>query len=281
MAPSEWSIDGNGAHLTVRAWQPDSAPRGGVCIVHGLGEHSRRYLHVADALVRKGFAVVAPDMRGHGRSSGPRGHAASVGQMLVDLSFVLAASSDRFDAMPWMLYGHSMGGAIALAYALRRPAAVAACIATGPAVRPAFDPPAWKVALGRAMRRVAPALSMQNEIDSNGLAHDASVLRDYRADPLVHSRISAALGVDLIDLGPQLLAEAPGLKVPTLIVHGGADPITSAKASRDFTDLAGPICRYVEVPGAYHEVHHEASWGETWHVIDGWIDTTLPAAYTH
>lgn len=279
-APSEWWVDGNGTHLSVRAWRPDGAPRGAVCIIHGLGEHSRRYVHVAEAFATRGFVVIAPDLRGHGRSSGPRGHAASVGQLLVDLSFVLADANQRIPSSPWMLYGHSMGGAIALAHALRRPATIAACVVTGPAIRPAFTPPAWKVALGRAMRRVAPAMTLQNEVDAEGLSHDANIVRAYRADPLVHDRVSTALGVDLLDLGGQLLAEAPGLTVPTLIVHGGADPVTSPQASRAFAEAAGPVCTYVEVLGSYHEVHHEASWGETWRVIDEWLQATLATART-
>src|SRR6185436_7925642 len=105
--------------------------------------------------------------------------------------------------------------------------------------------------------------------------HAAAVVEAYRRDPLVHDRVSAALGIDLLDLGDQLLAEAPSLRVPTLIVHGGADPVTSAAASREFARLAGGACSYYEVPGAYHEVHHEASWRDTWLAIDGWMDATL------
>jgi alpha-beta hydrolase superfamily lysophospholipase len=280
--PSEWSLDGNGAHFSVRVWRPDGAPRGAVCIIHGLGEHSRRYVHVGHALASRGFAVIAPDLRGHGRSSGPRGHSASIGQLLEDLSLLRAAAHERFGVSPaWTLYGHSLGGALALAQALRHPATIAACVVTGPAIRPAFVPPVWKVALGHVLRRIAPSVLMHNEVDANGLSHVDNIVRDYRADPLVHDRISTALGIDLLDLGDELLADAHTLTVPTLIIHGGADPITSPRASREFAKLAGPICTYVEVEGSYHEVHHEASWDETWRVIAGWIDATLPLAHTH
>lgn len=271
----EWTVEVAGARLAVRAWGPPAA-RGAVCLVHGLGEHTRRYGHVARALVADGFAVVAPDLRGHGRSTGPRGHALGIGELLVDLALVMADAQARWGPTRWALYGHSMGGAIALQYALRRPADVHAVVATGPAIRPAFAPPAWKVAFGRAVRRVSPGLTLHNEVQVAGLAHDPVIVEKYRTDPLVHDRISAALGISLLELGDELLGAAAGLAVPALLVHGAADPITSAPASRAFAARAPTRCRYVEVPGAFHEVHHEVSWPATWDEIRGWLAEALP-----
>ena len=246
-----------------------------VFLVHGLGEHGGRYVHVVEAMTAEGFTVVAYDLRGHGRSSGPRGHAASMGELVADLDAVIADAAGRVGRAARIIYGHSMGGAIALSHALRFPDAAVARIVTGPAVRPAFVPPPWKVAFGRIARRLAPSFALRNEIDPSGLSHDEAVVRAYRADPLVHDRVSSALGVGLLELGDELLSLAPGLLAPVLVVHGDEDPITSALASRQFAARAGKGCKYYGVPGSLHEVHHEASWPDTWRVISEWLDARL------
>ncbi len=128
------------------------------------------------------------------------------------------------------------------------------------------------------VRGLAPSLSLNSGLDPGGLSHDAEVVRAYRADPLVHARVSAALGIDLIDLGDELLPRAPDLRSPTLVVHGGSDPITSALASREFAVRSGPACTYHEVPGALHEVHHESTWPDTWRVMSEWLEARLTPA---
>jgi alpha-beta hydrolase superfamily lysophospholipase len=271
----EWWLDVDGARLSVRAWQPDGAQRAQVFVVHGLGEHSGRYASVIDAMTAEGFAVIAYDLRGHGRSSGPRGHASSIGVLVADLNAVIADALRRIGDGVRIMYGHSMGGAIVLSHALGFPDTAVARIVTGPAIRPAFVPPAWKVVFGRIARRIAPSIALTNEIDPNGLSHDEAVVRAYRADPLVHDRVSAALGIGLLELGDELLSTAADLRVPVLVVHGDADPVTSAISSRQFAVRAGKRCRYEGIPGSLHEVHHETSWPDTWRLMSEWLDARL------
>ena len=64
----------DGLNLFAQAWDTDKTPQAAVCLVHGLGEHSSRYQHVAEAFNRAGFAMLAFDHRGHGKSPGKRGH---------------------------------------------------------------------------------------------------------------------------------------------------------------------------------------------------------------
>jgi alpha-beta hydrolase superfamily lysophospholipase len=130
---ARWTIEGRGARFAVRAWHPDHEARRAVFIVHGLAEHAGRYQHVAEGFTDRGWSVVAADLRGHGQTTGKRGHAASIDQLMDDVHFVIVDATNRFDIHEWLLYGHSMGGAIALLSALQFPNSVRACIATGPA----------------------------------------------------------------------------------------------------------------------------------------------------
>jgi alpha-beta hydrolase superfamily lysophospholipase len=111
-----------------------------------------------------------------------------------------------------------------------------------------------------------------NGIDVNGLSRRPEVIAAFLADPLVHDRVSASLGVGLLDVGKTLMAQAATLRVPTLIVHGADDPVTSPRASAQFAQRARESCDHRLVPGALHEVHNEASWPATWESMTHWID---------
>ena len=110
----------DGLQLVGRSWEPDSEPRAVVCLVHGLGEHCGRYQHVAAALTEAGFAVLACDQRGHGRSAGKRGVIPSYDALMDDIGLLLEQASQRYPGKPRFLYGHSLGGNEVINYALRR-----------------------------------------------------------------------------------------------------------------------------------------------------------------
>jgi alpha-beta hydrolase superfamily lysophospholipase len=228
-----------------QGWQPDE-PRGVVCLVHGLGEHSGRYAHVAAALNAAGYALFGCDLRGHGKSAGPRGHTPAYDALLDDIGRLLDEATARYPGLPRFLYGHSLGGSLVLNFALRRCSGqalrrkptlsgegqsqgVAGVIATSPGLRTATPPPMLKVTIGKLLYNLAPAMQMANGLDRSGLSHDPQVIAAYNADPLVHDRISARLGLDLLRNGEWALAHAAEFPaVPLLLVHGTADRITSA-----------------------------------------------------
>src|SRR5919199_2405933 len=110
----------DGVRLYGQGWQPQGEPLAVVCLVHGQGEHSGRYAGLAAALVEAGYAVLAFDLRGHGRSEGQRGHTPSYDAWLGDIARLLEEAGNRFPRRPRFLYGHSMGGNLVLGYALRR-----------------------------------------------------------------------------------------------------------------------------------------------------------------
>ncbi len=178
------------------------------------------------------------------------------------------------------LYGHSLGGSLVLSYVLRRRPRLAGAIVTSPALRPAFEPARWRVALGKGLCRVQPGLLMSNGLDRNGLSHDPAVARAYAGDPLVHDRLSARLGVNLLAYGREALGDAAQLPLPLLLMHGNADPICSFAASREFAEKASPTgrCTFKEWDGLYHELHNELQQGEVMHTMIAWLDAHLPVS---
>jgi len=261
----------DGLQLFARQWKAEDQPRAVVCLVHGLGEHTARYGHVAVALNDAGYGLIGFDLRGHGRSEGQRGHSPAFDLMLDDVTHLLCEAEQRFPDSPRFLYGHSLGGCLALNHALRRRPQVAGVIATGPLLRTAFAPPAWKTVLGRLVYGLWPTLSLANGLDIRGLSHDAEVVRAYAGDPLVHDRVSARLGMDMLDAGEWALAHASEFFLPLLLMHGGADPITDAEASRQFAESMSADCTLKIWDGLYHEIHNEPEQQQVFDVMIEWL----------
>ena len=142
-----------------RGWAPQGALKAAIMLVHGHGEHVARYDHVAAALAEKGYAVLGFDLRGHGKSGGPRGHTPSYDALKDDIASFSQQTEQRYAGLPHFLYGHSLSGNLVLNYALRRKPDLHGVIATGPWLKLAFDPPASQVTLGRLMNGIAPGFS--------------------------------------------------------------------------------------------------------------------------
>ena len=132
----------DGVQFYFQSWQPETPAKAIACLVHGLGEHSGRYAHVGAALNVAGYALLGFDLRGHGKSGGPRGHTPSYETLMDDIGRLLAEARQRYPGQPQFLYGHSLGGNLVLNYALRRKPGLAGVIATSPAIRTATPPPA-------------------------------------------------------------------------------------------------------------------------------------------
>jgi len=261
--------------LYAQVWQPDGHPKGLVCLVHGLGEHSGRYPHVAAYLTENGYVLSAFDQRGHGKSEGQRGYTPDFQVLMDDIATFLEESTRQYLDGPCFLYGHSLGGSLVLEYMLRRHPRLAGVIATAPALRTAFKPPALKVVLGKVMVRLWPTLSMSNEIDVQTLSRDAEVVRAYVNDPLVHDRLTPRLGIGMLQSGEWVLQHAAEVSLPLLLMHGGADRLTSSQASSEFAARAGDHCTLKIWEGLYHEIHNEPEQGTVLSYLLDWLDQRL------
>ena len=228
-------------------------PCASVLVVHGLGEHGLRYAAFASELAVAGLTTAAVDWPGHGRSPGRRGDASwSAMRDQIIPAALDAAAADTTG--PRLLFGHSMGGALVLDYALAHPSSVASVVACAPALRTG-RPHWWKLTAGRMMRRVAPHIGIPHGLPLEALSRDAEVVALYRADPLVQGFISAQLYFDLVDAQRRILAGAASLSVPALLLAGTADGIVDWTGARDFAAAAQPgWARFVPLQGAFHEI---------------------------
>lgn len=265
---SGWK-DASGVSFYMRGWQPAGNPRGVVAVVHGHGEHSGRYAHVAEHFAKRRYATVGFDLRGHGKSSGARGHTPSYNALMDDLTAFLAQVSKRYPGVPMYLYGHSLGGNLVLNHMLRRKPPVRGVIATGPWLALAMKAPVVKVWLGRVMNGVLPGFSQPSGLDQSALSRDRGVVEAYARDPLVHNRISARMFVALSDAAEWAMIHAAESAVPLLMMQGLEDRIVSADAARDFAERSGRNTTWIPWKGMYHEIHNEPDGPK---VVDAMVD---------
>ncbi len=243
-----------------------------VCIVHGLGEHIHRYEHAIDYFHKNNIAVIGYDRRGHGRSKGKRGHTISYDAFLDEVDHLLGEAKKRYPSLPVFLYGHSMGGNIVLNFTLDRKPVINGVISTGAHIRLAFQPSSITLALGKMMRNIYPGFSQPNGLDVHLLSRDTKVVEAYKNDPYVHNQVTAITGLSMLEKADVLDHYTAAFPVPLLIMHGGADGITSPGGSKDFAArVRGDITLKIW-DKFYHEIHNEPEQDLVFAEILGWID---------
>ncbi len=265
----------DGIKFYVLGWEPVAKPKAVVCLVHGHGEHVGRYAHVGEAFTKAGYVLVGFDERGHGKTTGSRGHTPSYDALMNDISDFLLQMETRYPKLPRFLYGHSMGGNEVINYVLRRKPSFAGVIATDPWLKLAFDPPALQVALGRMMNNIAPGFTQKSGLDTAALSHDPNIVKAYNDDPLVHDKISARLFVGMYETGLWALDHAAEFSLPLLLMHGTADRLTSADASRQFAERGGKKVTWRAWDGLYHEIHNEPEKAKVIKVMIDWMNAQL------
>ena len=275
MQTFEWKWKSrDGLEMAALGWAPE-IPKAVVVLVHGHGEHINRYQHVAEAFVKAGYAMQAFDLRGHGKSAGQRGHTPSYENLMDDIADFIDDAQKRYPGLAVFLYGHSMGGNQVINYALRSPHALKGVIATGPWLRLAFDPPAAQVFMAKLLNSITPSVSISSGLSQEALSRDPQVVSKYAADPLVHDKISFRLYTNMVTNGLAALERAAELKIPMLLMHGSADKLTSAQASREFAQKAGKFVTLRIWDGFYHEIHNEPEKVEVIQTMIDWMDKTL------
>lgn len=258
-------------------WQPAGVAKGIVCLVHGFADHVGRFEHVAEHFLQEGFAFAGLDLRGHGKTEGKRGHTPDYDTLMKDIFQFINIIREKYKNVPLFLYGHSMGGNLAISYVLRyHPDYFAGVIITSPWLQLAFDPPAIKVALGRLIGKILPAFTEKSEVDAQGLSHDPEVGRAYKNDPLVHNSISISMFNGVINAGEAALIAAHRFHLPLLLMHGTADPITSHRASKKFAvQVKNELIKFVEWKDMKHELHNEIVKTEVLKTMSDWAKKQL------
>jgi acylglycerol lipase len=260
----------DGTNLSYRAW-PKSGAEVSFAVVHGLGEHSRRYERFALGMARHGFATFAVDLRGHGKSPGPRGHVNSWSQWTDDVAAFVAhvESIAGGEVVP---VGHSFGGAALLSTVLAsKLPKTRRFIVSSPALRIKARLPAWKVVLGKVTSRIVPRLTLDNEVDPRVLSRIDDVVEAYRTDPLVHGKISSRLYAEWMGARERIFGHAAEITTPFLILAGTDDRLIDPEGSEELHRLTASMSELRLLEGRYHEPFNDLDNEEVFAMIADWL----------
>jgi alpha-beta hydrolase superfamily lysophospholipase len=234
---------------------------------------------VAAALSEAGYATLAFDLRGHGKSGGPRGHTPSFEALMGDIDELVSTAENRFPGIPLFLYGHSLGGILVLGYALRRKTGLAGVIATGPALRSELEKQKLKVAMVRLLGSAVPGLLLPSGLIPEHISSDPEIVAAYQSDPLVHDRISVGFGAELIKAIQWEYEHAPEFCVPLLIMHGDQDRLGDPQGSVDFAGLCDPQLVTLKIwEGLSHEIHNEPEKDQVLDYLIEWLNARVIAS---
>ena len=268
---SDHLLSRDGLHLFYRSWIPKDCKKI-FCIIHGLGEHSGRYEHVATFLTQHKIGVFALDLRGHGKSKGKKGHANKIELLINDIEELLKKARSEYLDLPMYLFGHSMGGNLVANFMLQDDSKeVAGFILSTPWLRLQIKPSKWKMIFGGIMARYAPTFTVSNDINIDSISKDKEEVRKYNEDPLVHDRISAGLFKTISKGAEEASIGANKISTSGLVYHGSGDQLISIEGSREFAK-SNSLFEWHEIKNAFHEPHNDLEKEEVLTLILNWLD---------
>jgi alpha-beta hydrolase superfamily lysophospholipase len=247
-----------GLRIHTDAWSDERAPSRAVVVVsHGAGEHAGRYRHVVERLAPYGFALYALDHRGHGRSEGRRAVIDRMANAIADLDRLVEQAATERPGLPVYLLGHSLGGCIAIAYALEHQRRLAGLVLSAPAAALEAASPAVR-ALSRVLSTIAPNLPVM-AIDATAISRDPDEVRAYLDDPLVyHRKLPVRTVAEAARAIESFPSRAPTLQLPLLVMHGSDDRLTPPAGSHMIHERAGSADKTLQIyAGLYHEIFNE------------------------
>lgn len=265
----------DGLRLFVRDWKPEKRHKKiGVVIVHGLGEHCGRYIHIARFFCTLGFSVRCFDQRGHGQSDGRRGDIKTTSSKLEDLGLIIDDFSEQLDQEP-LLFGHSMGGLFACHHALSKPHSIAGLVLVSPALSVKIS--RFQSFLFAFASKFFPHVGVTHGTNGKYLSHDDEVVYEYQNDPLVHTKISAALFKSMLTSMKYVHAHPHQLKVPLLLMIAGDDQIVDSKGAQNFAEhldhrLTAASATTITYADFYHEIFNELDAIKAFDDLRTWLD---------
>ena len=266
-----------GLSVYFQYWQPEGAARAVIIIAHGAAEHGGRYDIFADYFTRQGYLVAALDHIGHGRSEGDRCVVKGLSDYTDTLDLFRQQVVADYPQLPLVLLGHSMGGLITTNYLLDQQEHFAGCVLSGPAIKTELEPPWIQLLLIRFFAKVLPKLGVL-QLDASGVSRVPEEVERYVNDPLNYTgKMTASMVAALFAGMGNIQAKAGDIRLPLLLLHGGADTMTSPEGSRFLNDQVSSSDKTLHIyPGLYHEVFNEPERDDIFATIGQWLDARLP-----
>lgn len=265
-------------NIFYRYFLPAGSPRAVLLLVHGLADHSGRYQDFAAYFTKRGYAVCALDLRGHGNSAGIPGFVDKFADFLTDLDLFVSQVRRDFRGLRIFLVGHSIGGTIAVAYAVSHQSELAGLILSAPVLKPGASITRRQTILARWLSALFPRMGVA-PIESAAVSRRPEVVNDYCNDPLVfHGKISARLGAELLNVMERNLPGfLPQITLPLLVMYGSEDKLSNPAGCIYLYETAGAADKTIKrYDGLYHEIFNEPErlqvMADTAHWLARWLE---------
>jgi alpha-beta hydrolase superfamily lysophospholipase len=240
-----------------------------------MGEQRSRYEKWAGSLAENGFSVLTMDLRGHGKTPGIPGSANNYNVFLNDIDLLAEQGRQLFVNKPLFLYGHSFGGNLVANYAITRKTAFDGIILTSPWFELTEPVARQRVIMATALKYILPGKRAESGLKSEYISRELKEVHKYRSDKLVHGKITIRLFLQTVEKGLYAKRNIYKINSPILLLHGTADKITSCKASREFVMNSSDKTTFIEIEGAYHELHNDSDRQKVFDTIFDWLTKQL------
>lgn len=275
MSSREGNVLGaQGTRLFWRAWDAPRA-RGSLLLVHGLGEHSGRYGAFSRHLAEAGISVFAFDLRGHGRSEGPRGDVGAFPHYLQDLlAMEEVVERESPEDRPRFLLGHSLGGLIGLRRLQIFQAPYSGAVFSAPWLATAL--PGWMRSLGSFLGLALPGISLPSGLRSGKLTRDPEMARAWEEDPMNYARITPRLFREVERVQKEVLDHRGAFRPPLLFLVPSGDQVVRSAVTEAFArGIVGGEIRVEILPGRLHEPLNDLGREEVVARVAHWLEEKM------
>jgi acylglycerol lipase len=255
--------------LTVLELAANGEPRGAVTVLHDAGDTGDRYRDLAQSVAAKGWAVALPDMRGHGRTEGDRGHSAGLAEVVRDVQEIQDHLAYRLPTHPKVLVGQGLGALYALNYALEQPGHLAGLVLVAPLWSPDFEAPVAPKGLGKFFKKLTPRSAGKVAWTGDQLTTDSAQAASWSTSELTHDVVTLRAIQEAQRAAEQTIGRIGSVDVPVLLLHGADDPISAASKSGA---LSGPSLTVEILEGMRHHPLQEADAAAVHARITTWLD---------
>jgi acylglycerol lipase len=264
------------ANIYFQTWFPESEPKAALLIVHGLAEHSGRYMNVVNHFVPRGYAVYGIDHLGHGKSGGTRVYIERFDDYTNTLKVYFDMIHQWQPDKPIFLVGHSMGGLISAVYLLDHQIELAGAVLSGPAVKVPNNITPVILFMGKMLSALIPRFGLLG-LDAGGVSRDPAVVQAYVSDPLVHTgKTTARLAAEMVKAMQYVSGQATKITLPIMIVQGSADRLVDPAGAQMLYDAVRSADKEIRIyDGFYHEVFNEPEHDKVLRDVEIWLEAHL------
>jgi len=267
-----------GAEIFWQSWLPEGEPKAVLLVVHGLGEHSGRYMNLVNHVLPLGYAVYGLDHFGHGNSEGTRVFV----ERFADFTDTLKMYFDQIHAAqpgkPIFLVGHSLGGLIGCAYLLDHQHELAGSIISAPGIKVSDSISQATILASKLFSRLAPKMGIA-ALDSAAICSDPAVVQAYLDDPLVYNgKVTARLAAESLGAMQRVTHEVGTIHLPLLVVQGTADRLVDPGGATMLYEQSASADKTLKTyDGFYHEVMNEPGRDQVFADIEAWLEARVSA----